>query len=336
MPHWPDQPPYPPPGQQYYPTHPGSPIRPRWKPGIIALRPLSVSDIFNGAITYVRANPRATLGLTTGIVVATALLPVLLVIVAPNISGDAPVVGDGLAGFAATFLATILLSGMLTIVVARSVLGLTITSSQTWKSFRGRLGALFGLTVLESFAAAVLVGAAIGVVAGMDRVAGGVVAALIGISLVLVLIIVFAFVFNLLSFAPVAVVLERKPVMSAIRRSIALVRNQFWRIMGVRVLATIVAVAVTVAVSVPFAVATLLIPSPGPNTVDLTIISAMLSALGQALGQIITIPFTAGVATLLYVDSRIRSEAFDFRLQSVLGELSVGDRADTIWLTDNR
>ena len=97
MPHWPDQPPYPPPGQQYYPTHPGSPIRPRWKPGIIALRPLSVSDIFNGAITYVRANPRATLGLTTGIVVATALLPVLLVIVAPNISGDAPVVGD-LAG----------------------------------------------------------------------------------------------------------------------------------------------------------------------------------------------------------------------------------------------
>lgn len=334
MPHWPDQPPFPAPGQRYYPTHPGYLTQPVWKPGIVPLRPLSMNDIFNGAIAYVRANPKSTLGLTTGIVVATAGLPVVLVIVSPNIGGNAAVEGSALSGFAATFLATILLSGMLTLVVARSVLGLKITGSQTWKRFRGRLGALLGLTLLESLTAAALIGVAIGAVIGMDRVAGSVVAALIGVVLVLALGAAFAVVFTLLSFAPVAVVLERKPVMASVRRSIALVRNQFWRVMGIRALAAIVVVAVTVAVSVPFQVAALLIPTSGADAVGLIVTSAALSAVGRALGQVITIPFTAGVATLLYVDSRIRSEAFDFSLQSAPGELAVGDRADTIWFTD--
>ena len=47
---------------------------PQWfrgavKPGIIPLRPLTLSDIFNGAVGYVRANPKATLGLTAIVVV---------------------------------------------------------------------------------------------------------------------------------------------------------------------------------------------------------------------------------------------------------------------------
>ena len=39
------------------------------KPGIIPLRPLTLSDIFNGAVGYIRANPKATLGLTAIVVV---------------------------------------------------------------------------------------------------------------------------------------------------------------------------------------------------------------------------------------------------------------------------
>ena len=44
------------------------------KPGVIPLRPLSLSDIFNGAVAYVRANPKASLGLTTVVVVAAQIL----------------------------------------------------------------------------------------------------------------------------------------------------------------------------------------------------------------------------------------------------------------------
>ena len=48
-------------------------VRPALAPGIIPLRPLSLSDIFNGAAVYIRANARATLGLTAVIVVITQL-----------------------------------------------------------------------------------------------------------------------------------------------------------------------------------------------------------------------------------------------------------------------
>ena len=63
---------YPPPG---YPQ-PGYPpqVRRAWVPGIIPLRPLSLSDIYNGAAVYIRANARVTLGLTAVVVVITQLL----------------------------------------------------------------------------------------------------------------------------------------------------------------------------------------------------------------------------------------------------------------------
>ena len=44
---------------------------------MIPLRPLSLSDIFNGAVGYVRANPKATLGLTTVVVLITQILSLL-------------------------------------------------------------------------------------------------------------------------------------------------------------------------------------------------------------------------------------------------------------------
>src|ERR1700710_365568 len=62
----PAYPPFPPPGygwQPRYPPPPGygkpPPAAPEpWTPGVIPLRPLSLSDIFNGAAVYIRANPR--------------------------------------------------------------------------------------------------------------------------------------------------------------------------------------------------------------------------------------------------------------------------------------
>ena len=58
---------YPPPGY-------GAPAPPALKPGVIPLRPLTLTDILNGAVAYIRANPKATLGLTTVVVVVAQLL----------------------------------------------------------------------------------------------------------------------------------------------------------------------------------------------------------------------------------------------------------------------
>ena len=48
------------------------------KPGVIPLRPLTLSDIFNAAVGYIRANPKATLGLTTVVVLITQILSLLM------------------------------------------------------------------------------------------------------------------------------------------------------------------------------------------------------------------------------------------------------------------
>ena len=56
----------------------------------------------------------------------------------------------------------------------------------------------------------------------------------------------------MLSFAPTLIVLERLGVVAAITRSFALVKNDFWRVLGIRLLAMLVAGLIAGAVSVPF------------------------------------------------------------------------------------
>ena len=79
---------YPPPG--YGPPGYGPPAAPALKPGVIPLRPLSLSDIFNGAVAYIRANPKATLGLTTIVVVVAQLLALVLSVGPLAVTGELP------------------------------------------------------------------------------------------------------------------------------------------------------------------------------------------------------------------------------------------------------
>lgn len=175
---------------------------PPLKPGVIPLRPLSLSDIFNGAVTYVRTNPKATLGLTTVVVLTTQLLALILSVgplaasgeLAPTLTGDevqiSVVLGSTLstlAGAVATGLASILLSGMLTVVVGRAVFGAGITIPEAWQRLRGRFLPLVGFTMLEVLGAVLLISAVVGLIMWITVAAGGVAATVIGIPLVLAL-----------------------------------------------------------------------------------------------------------------------------------------------------
>ena len=148
---------------------------------------------------------------------------------------------SSLTGAVATFLGGILLSGMLTVVVGRAVFGAKITVGEAWQRVRGRLLALLGFSALEVLAALLLAGVVVGVIAGIAVAGNGTAAAIVGIPLVLALIAALAYLYTALSFAPVAIVLERKPIMASIRRSFGLVRNHFWRVIGIRLLASLVA-----------------------------------------------------------------------------------------------
>ena len=343
---------YPPPGYAppgYGPPGYGPPVAPALKPGVIPLRPLNLSDIFNGAVAYIRANPKATLGLTTVVVVVAQLLALILSVgplaftgeLQPSLSGEEVSPGvmlgssaSSIAGAGATWLSSILLSGMLTVVVGRAVFGTSITISEAWQRLRPRLWALIGFTVLEVVGAVVLVAVVVLIISGVAVAAGGVAAAIAGVPLVLALIVGLVYLGMMLSFAPSVIVLERLQIVPAISRSFKLVRNDFWRVLGIRLLGGIVAAVIAGAVTVPFSFGGQILLVSGSSTLT-ALIALVLLSIGSAIGQIITAPFSAGVVVLLYTDRRIRAEAFDLVLQTgaAFGPGAPADSTDHLWLT---
>lgn len=301
--------PYPQPVYSYSPGHPTGYLPP-WQPGVIPLRPLMLSDIFNGAAGYVRVSPKPTLGLTTAIVLVTTVLGFITGLAAVQISTDVSAVAGLVTGAVASLLATTVLSGMLTVIVARAVMGVPITIGESWRRVRGRIPTLIGLVLLEIAALAVLIAAVVALTYGVARTAGGGIAALVGFPLGMMLLATLAYLYAALALAPVAVVLENKGMVAAIRRSITLCSRRFWRTLGILLLAGIVARLVSAAISVPFDIALTF----GPNAAPAPLVATALATVGAAIGGIITTPFVAGVVTLLYLDARIRSEAFDFAL----------------------
>jgi len=349
---------YPPPGYQPYPPgypgYPGysptgyRPTPPAIKPGVIPLRPLTLTDILNGAFSYIRTNPKATLGLTTIVVVIAQLLGLALQIGPLAAIGELSVLrgeeasraaeisssASGVASTLTTLLSSIVLSGMLTVIVGRAIFGAGITIADAWRRVRGRLLPLIGFTLLWLLAIAVPAFAVVFSVVVVASVSG-VAAFVLAIPLALGLAALLVYLWTVLSFAPPLIVLERLGVFPAISRSIRLVKGDFWRVLGIRLLATLVAGVVAAAVSVPFSLTgqILLLSSESTTT---TLISLVLVAIGGAVGQIVTAPFSAGAVVLLYTDRRIRAEAFDLVLQTGAAIAAPGaapDSTDYLWLT---
>ena len=235
----------------------------------------------------------------------------------------------GLSGLVG-WLSGTLLTGMLAVIVGRAVFGSTIGAGETWARIRVRLPALIGLVALES-AGLILLCGAVGVIVGAIAAAGNAGATVIlSFPLVLMSIAALIYLYTALSFAPVLIVLERLPVTGAIRRSLTLVRNSFWRVLSIRVLTWLVVTLIAGAIAVPFELAGSLLDGPNvPVLLGLTV-----GAVGSAIGRIITAPFSAGVDVLLYADRRIRSEAFDLVLQTgaARGPAAIGS-SDYLWLS---
>jgi hypothetical protein len=314
-------------------------------PGIIPLRPLGLNDIFNGAVTYIRANPKTTLGLATIIIVIAQIITLIAntgplaaasrprVIASDALTGGdlaAWMVSAGLGGLV-NWLASVLLVGMLAVVVGRAVFGSRTTIGKTWAMIRWRLRAMIGLVALEA-AGLILLSGLVGLIVAAIGASGSEVAAVvIALPLVLALIATLVYLYTVLSFAPVLIVLEQLSVMAAITRSFALVRNSFWRVLGMRMLCAVVVFLVAGPIAMPFnLIAQLLAAShTGPLLVSIT-----AGSIGSAISRIITAPFSVGVVVLLYTDRRIRAEAFDLVLQSSAAvDPTATKSTDCLWLT---
>ncbi|SDG11995.1 hypothetical protein SAMN05216553_105426 [Lentzea fradiae] len=312
QPNQPQQPPQPPPGY-YAPPPPGA--GPTIKPGVIPLRPLAVGEIVDGAITTMRRYPKLIIGAAAVVAAITQIIGLLvqlpflndvtaLATLDPNAMTDEQIVeqlqssvtgllGGTLLGILPVLFGTVFLSGFVTVVVGHAVLGEPVTFAQAWEEFKPRLLPLVGATLLSGV--------------------------LITVGLVFCLI-PGVYLYVLFALVTPALVLERCGVGTAFGRSRTLVNGAWWRTFGVLLLTIVISMVISWIVSLPFgilgAAATGFSADPAAA---LSIGSLLLSTVGAIIASTITLPFSAAVTVLLYVDRRMRAEGMDIELQRAAG-----------------
>ncbi len=305
-----------------------------------------------------RKNPAATLGLSAAVAAVSGCLQVgaewLLLRDAARIEDATDVsqllrgLADSLTGLALVmiigYLATTLLTGMLTVVVSRAVLGQRVSAGAAWRTALPQLPRLLGLTLLVAltlslpFAVLALPGV---LVAAAGAEEAGIGLAALGALLALP---VAAWLWVRLALATPALMLEtsssgssgaaagaggrRTGVREALRRSWTLVDGAWWRTFGILLLTGIltavlagVLTALWALVGSALEAADVLEPTSLPRL--------LLDALGGVLVTTITAPFTAAVMVLFYVDRRIRREGLDIELARAAG-VTIPGRSDAV------
>jgi len=332
---------------------PPPPGRPGWgnwnqppaaKPGVIPLRPLGVGEILDGAVSTARAHWRTALGISLAVAVMIQLASTIATGVwlrdnsgfqalQTEAEPTAEDLRDALNGtlntlsveVLAALVGTVIATAMLTVVVSRAVLGRPVSIGEAWRESRPQLLRLLGLTllVLLLVIGAILLGLLPGfLLAAGGSGAGGIALGLLG-GFAGVVAAVWLWVRYCLS-AP-ALMLERQGVFAALRRSAKLVRNSWWRVFGIQLLTVVLASMVGMIIQLP---ASLLAPVLGGDGLDgfLTGGAVEMSwtylavlGVGAVLASTITLPLSAGVTALLYMDQRIRREALDLELARAAG-----------------
>jgi hypothetical protein len=343
------------PGQPRYAPWPSQPQAP--KPGVIPLRPLGVGELLDGAFTSIRRNPRATLGIAALLLTASAVITTTVSLFLVHYVGSVklPSPGQQLTNAQATHLLTrilevlaptaavsavlafivdTVLTGLLTVVIGRLVLGHKITAGEAWRIARPRIPALIGATLLIPL---ILIGvwavyAVVLVILALAHAPGALIGvlAVLGAIAAIVLTIWFTIMFRM---AGPAVVLEREGPARALARSWRLVRGSFWRVLGITLLSGLIVLVTAGILQIPFGVLAALagggnslLPGTGGNVAGI-----LISAVGGVVAGAVARPISAGVAVLLYVDLRMRREGLDLVLQTAAGTEPTGDEFASLW-----
>ena len=312
------------------PPYPG-PAAGRPPRGVVPLRPLALGELLDGAVAVIRRCPRPVLAASAAVAAVGAVLQLLVTLsvrgpLADASAGTANGSSDALANLAgAAAVATgldlligivtgALLTGVVTAVVGRAVFGDETGVRQAWDAVRPRLVPLLIVSLVIAVASYGAFFGALGLVA-LVALASGLAAGLIAVVLVPAGAVLAVLLYVRWSLAPAAVVLEKQSVVAALRRSSLLVSRSFWRLLGILLLAALIAGFVGLVLTLPFQLFGL---SPlrgfGGGAPDLSGGSLVLSAVAGALVATVVAPFSAGVRALLYVDRRMRAEGLDVAL----------------------
>jgi hypothetical protein len=332
------------------------------KPGVIPLRPIGVGEILDGAFTAIRRNPRATLGVGALIMTIYGIIAAILAPAAVTGFGFSSFggtqqasqaqlqhqlsgLGSDLAGLGITylllFIAGQILTGMLTVVVGRSVLGEQITAGEAWRRTLPRLPAIFGATVLFFLVIAglwaVYIGIGVGLVAAHAPHGAG-----IGYFVLAGIAVLCLTVWLWTSFilANQVVVLERTGPARALGRSWRLVRRSFWRVLGIVLLTELIVSIASAILQLPFSIPAGIITSHSGSSLHPPFVAVVIGTIGTIVSRAVTGALLAGVSVLLYVDLRMRKEGLDMALRTATGpdgaSGTAGDEFATVWRPPSR
>jgi len=338
-----------------YPSMPGwgPPVRP--KPGIVPLRPLLFSEIFDGGFQAMRTNPRTMIGISAIVLAVTAVLsiPVQAAVQAWLGSSlaalDSQDLSSGRASSAAlesslgagaaalpgallTQLAMVVLSALLVVAVFSAVYGRKTSPGELWQQVRGRVPAVIGLalltwllvTVVTSLAVAVFAVPAVLLILS-DQPGLGVLLLLLALATGIVVGVLQSVY---LSLAAPAMLLERINPLRALRRSWSLVRGSFWRTLGILLVAYVVRAVGSLIITVPISLVATLVDSLLDNPLHAhfwpNLASATLTAIGGTVSGAVLNPWWSAIIALVYVDVRMRREGLDLEFIQAAGAQEPG------------
>ncbi|MFD5462661.1 hypothetical protein ACFWIQ_07500 [Kitasatospora sp. NPDC127059] len=294
------------------------------RPGVIPLRPLSVGELLDGAVTTVRRHWRTALTLSLGVAVldqAGAFVAALLV---RGRTGASTQLLTVLVSMPLTLVLDALAVALLTIVVSRAVLGRSVTAGDAWRDARPRLLQLLGLTVLTTLMSAGVV--LLGFTPLLGYSAGGAdTPATVSLLFLVGLLTVPVALWLLIrySLAAPALMLEKQGVLTALSRSRRLARGSWWRILGIVLLSRVLAGIVGVTFAVPFRFIGLVLGFGSldrlSDTAHESIGMMVMTAISGIISSALSTPFLAAVSVLVYIDQRIRREALDIELARAAG-----------------
>lgn len=206
-----------------------------------------------------------------------------------------------------------------------SVSGLSGSASPQFQSNRAQLGATVVVLVVGLLTHAFIVAVTTRIVAnqyvGHDEAARRLLGtagrrffAVIGVSLLVAICqgigIIFCFIGIVVplawfSVAIPALLLERKGMIGALRRSRELTRSHFWHAAGVVLSASLLGALLNAALS-----GGLNLVAHGSGTTTIVI----AQGVANTIASVFTTPFVAAATVALYFDLRIRNEAFDVQM----------------------
>jgi len=305
------------------------------KPGAMPLRPLGLGDMYDAAFRVIRFNPKATVGSSVLVAAVTMSLPIVVTAVL-TATVDVTLDDNGSAdtasalGFAGSFgslavglvlfiFGGLLVTGMVSHVVAAAAVGRRLSLGEAWAATRGKRWRLVGLAVLlwVGFVLALAVYVLAWVVIVMNAPTELVV--VWAIVTLPAYVAFMAWFWVRVYYLPVpALMLEDVGILGAVGRAFTLTRRQFWRTLGIALLTAIVVGIASNVLAFPISVVGQVasIAVGGQYALLILIVS---QALAQVVSAAFATPFTSAVTSLQYLDQRMRKEAYDVELMRQAG-----------------